>query len=76
MKADVLNCESGLMDKRGVAKKLNCSVRQVDSLREKEGLPFVKLGGSVKFVPEHVDVWIEANTVNHPANDGKGGRDE
>ena len=53
-----------LIDKRGVAEMLGCSVRQVDSLREKEGLPFVKVGNLVKFIPEHVRAWILAKEVN------------
>lgn len=36
---------------------LNCSVRQVDYLRQRDGLPFIRVGGAVKFRPEAIREW-------------------
>ena len=47
-----------LIGKKQVAEMLGCSVRQIDSLRKEYGLPFVRLGVSVKFRPEAVQAWI------------------
>lgn len=72
----VLNPNDRLMDKRGVAEMLDCSLRQVDALREKDGLPFMKLGGLVKFQREDVQRWLRTKMVNPPSSGEKGGRDE
>lgn len=47
-----------LLNKKDVAEMLNCSVRQIDYLRQKNGLPFVRLGVNIKFRPESVEEWI------------------
>ncbi len=47
-----------LIGKKEVAEMLGCSVRQVDNLREKKGLPWLYLGTSVRFRPDAVSDWI------------------
>ena len=51
-----------LVDKEAIAKLLQCSVSQVDVLRQK-GLPFVRLGGCVRFDAGIVKKWIENQMV-------------
>jgi len=43
---------------RDVAKFLGCSERQIPRLRE-EGLPTVRVGGLVRFVPSRVMEWLD-----------------
>lgn len=42
-----------------VARYARCSIRHVSMLREKQGLPFRKLGNLVRFSPEAVKRWFE-----------------
>lgn len=46
-----------------VAKKLNCSLRKVDSMREKDGLPCIKIGGLVRIDEEQLFKWLASKTV-------------
>jgi excisionase family DNA binding protein len=46
-----------IMTKQELAEYLGISVRKVDYLR-KDGLPFLKLNSSVRFVKEHVVAWM------------------
>ena len=48
-----------MWSKRDVAKYLNVSLRQVDVLREKHGLPFRKIGNLVRFYPAEVEAWAQ-----------------
>lgn len=48
-----------MWSKRDVAKYLNVSVRQVDVLRDKYGLPFRKIGSLVRFYPAEVEAWAQ-----------------
>lgn len=41
-----------------VAELLQCSVRTVNELRAKNGLPCVKLGRLVRFSKEQVQAWL------------------
>lgn len=42
---------------KDLAKFLGCSERQIPRLRE-EGLPAVRVGGLVRFIPSHVMAWL------------------
>lgn len=59
-----------LTDKKGVAKFLCCSVRLIDDLRKKAGLPFLTVGTHlVRFNLDHVAEWVrqrEQNPVEMP----------
>jgi excisionase family DNA binding protein len=44
---------------RQTATFLGCSERQIARLRE-EGLPFVRVGGLVRFIPSKVMAWLDA----------------
>jgi len=43
---------------RDVAKFLGCSERQIPRLRD-EGLPAVRVGGLIRFIPSRVMAWLE-----------------
>lgn len=47
--------------KKDVADFLKVSIRQVDYLREKFGLPFVKVGSLIRFRPEEVEAWVKSH---------------
>ena len=40
-----------------VARLLGCSERQIHVLR-KQGLPAVRVGNLIRFIPEHVHAWL------------------
>lgn len=48
-----------MWSKKDVAQYLNVSLRQVDVLREKHGLPFRKIGSLIRFYPEEVEQWAQ-----------------
>ena len=48
-----------MWSKRDVAQYLNVSLRQVDVLREKHGLPFRRIGNLVRFYPAEVEAWAQ-----------------
>jgi len=53
-----------LVDKQGLAMRLNCSATTIDALR-KEGLPTVKLLGAVRFEPEAVLAWLGQRSADN-----------
>ena len=55
-----------LLDKKQMGSVLQCSVRQVDYLREKQGLPFVRIGNLIRFDLESVNQWIRSNEQQKP----------
>lgn len=48
-----------LVDKQGLASRLECSASHIDVLR-KRGLPTVLVGQAVRFEPEAVVAWLRA----------------
>lgn len=48
---------------RDVAKLLKVSERTVYSFIKRDGLPFVRLGSSVRFDPQDLPKWIESRKV-------------
>ena len=40
--------------------------RQAVGKLRKAGLPFVRVGGAVRFRPEHVNAWLDSCTDNLP----------
>lgn len=43
---------------RDLSRFIGCSERQIARLRE-EGLPFVRVGGLIRFIPSRVMTWLE-----------------
>lgn len=55
-----------LISKREAAALLNCSVRQVDYLRENYGLPWARLGEVIRFDADEIRDWIETQKSTGP----------
>ena len=54
---------------KDLATFLGCSERQIPRLRD-EGLPSVRVGGLVRFVPSRVMAWLDARSQeNHAADE-------
>ena len=49
-----------LLDMRGVANHLFISVRQVRRLVAENRLPHIKIGRLVRFDPDQLDAWVQA----------------
>ena len=52
-----------VMNKKEVADRMQISIRQVDYLREKDRLPCVKIGRSVRFRSEDVERYLMERLV-------------
>jgi excisionase family DNA binding protein len=52
-----------LLRAKQVAVILNCSMQQVYALKDRGELPFVRIGGMVRFRPEDVEDLIVSSTV-------------
>lgn len=52
-----------LLNKQEIAKELRLSVSMVDKLM-KQGLPFIKIGKSVRFDCEQVKKWVLQRSKN------------
>src|ERR1700689_3304944 len=60
----VRESNSGLWTTKEVAKHLHVSLKTVFNLRKK-GLPFVQLGGAVRFVPQEIkDYLVNSRTLS------------
>lgn len=60
--------EDHLWTTSDVARFLGCSERQVYNLR-KQGLPSVRAGGLIRFVPSAVNAWLSSNDSDLPEDD-------
>ena len=58
-----------LLTERDVAEKLKVSVRTVEHYRKREinPIPFIKLGGAIRFQWLDVEEWIERQKVQRGA---------
>ena len=54
--------DSGLWTTERVAQYLHVSLKTVFNLRKK-GLPYVQLGGAVRFVPQEIKAYLVTNRV-------------
>ena len=56
---EIFDCESvaPLWTTKDLAKFLGCSERQIPRLRD-EGLPAVRVGGLIRFIPSSVMAWL------------------
>lgn len=62
-----LSAERGLMTTREVAAYMHMSASGVDKIRREHGLPFVKIGKSVRFERKDIDRYIDSNKrTNNP----------
>lgn len=64
-----------LINKQKAAELLGVSARQIDVLRKDHGLPWVKVGVCVRFVPEELEAWIKSKTVSSCGATQKSGND-
>jgi excisionase family DNA binding protein len=60
----------GLMSKPGVALWLEVSVGTIDRYCKEEGLPFIKMGRTVRFDRAHVGRWVDEKSKNRECKDG------
>jgi excisionase family DNA binding protein len=58
---------------KDVAKFLGCSQRQIPRLRD-EGLPAVRMGGLIRFIPSRVMVWLSECDTHVTTNGSDDGR--
>lgn len=47
------------LNKKQLSEYLQCSLRQIDYLREKNGLPCMRLGGMIRFDFDSVRQWLK-----------------
>ena len=62
----------GLMSKPGVALWLEVSVGTIDRYCREEGLPFIKMGRTVRFDPTDVGGWVDKRSKNREGRNGSG----
>jgi phage terminase Nu1 subunit (DNA packaging protein) len=55
---------------RDLARFIGCSERQVARLRE-EGLPVVRVGGLIRFVPSRVMAWLDGREAGNASADDR-----
>jgi len=48
-----------IMNKNEIADYLKMSIPSIDRYMKTEGLPYKKIGKSVRYVREEIDAWIE-----------------
>jgi excisionase family DNA binding protein len=48
---------------QGVAEKLALSEKHVYKMCRLNRLPFVRIGGSLRFRPEDIDAWLESRVI-------------
>ena len=54
------------LTKQEVAEMLNCSIRQVDYLRENYGLPWMCFGETIRFDANDLQAWLESQKQTGP----------
>lgn len=54
------NDPAALLDKQATAARLHVSLRTLDELRERQELPFYKIGRSVRFAVRDLDAFLAA----------------
>jgi excisionase family DNA binding protein len=57
------NEEVDLLNREQTAKRINVSQRQLHNLRLSGGLPYVKIGKLVRFIPRDVDAYVESHRI-------------
>jgi predicted DNA-binding transcriptional regulator AlpA len=70
MQPDAKTRES-LLNKKQAAKKATISVRTLDSRMASGDVPYIKLGGVVRFRASDIDDWINSCRVGGAKNKGR-----
>lgn len=52
-----------LIDERAAAKLLGVSVRTLFSLRKRLEIPFIRIGGQVRYCPDALKGWIRSGSI-------------
>jgi excisionase family DNA binding protein len=52
-----------LLTREQAWKRINCSQRHLHNLVVKGGLPYVKIGKLIRFIPKDLDAYVEAHRV-------------
>lgn len=58
-----MNNPQGLVDVKVAAARLGTTERHVRRLIERRAIPFTRVGRLVRFAPDELDGWVDANTV-------------
>jgi excisionase family DNA binding protein len=61
--------EEGLWDAAQTGKFLSVSASTVERWRRNRGLPYVRLGRTVRFIPSDVRQWVNARRVEGESDD-------
>lgn len=59
-----------LLKKKEVAAILNITTRTLEEMQRRKQIPYMKIGGVVRFKIEDVDWFISKNTIVKPENNG------
>ena len=57
---------SKILTKKEVAEKLQVSERTIDNLRKKQGLPYVMVGGLIRFTEKDINTWLQDQSTVDP----------
>ncbi len=60
---DTVDTRHPLTSKQWVCERLGTTMRHVDHLVATRRIPFIKVGGLIRFDPADIEAWIEANRV-------------
>jgi excisionase family DNA binding protein len=60
--------------KKDVARFLSVSVRKIEQMMKSKKLPFLKIGGAVRFIPEEVKRFVETNFRSISLTNGNSSR--
>jgi excisionase family DNA binding protein len=53
----------GLLTREQAWKRINCSQRHLHDLVINGGLPYVKIGKLIRFIPKDLDAYVEAHRI-------------
>jgi DNA binding domain, excisionase family len=56
------------LTKDEVAKILRVSERTIDNLRKNQGLPYVTVGGLIRFTEEDINTWLRNQSTVDPCD--------
>lgn len=60
---DTVDTRHPLTSKQAVCERLGITPRHLDHLVTTRRIPFIKVGGLIRFDPADIEAWIEANRV-------------
>tara|TARA_A100001011_G_scaffold326443_1_gene349975 strand:+ start:309 stop:503 length:195 start_codon:yes stop_codon:yes gene_type:complete len=56
--------KTNIMNKEEVADYLKLSIPSIDRYMKNEGLPYSKIGKSVRYIREDIESWVRSKNVN------------